>query len=221
MPPSAGYDFVMHPHEHFELAFGFLDFEQRGQFEARQALVLGVAGECRCPLLALGSPVSAVEDGGFHFLDGGSDVRFPGQLVAHPPSTRAGPKLHRPSRPSCVTVLKVATDKLLRSGAQLKLRMAGSVLPRLLPARRGYRSRKRVRSRGSTTPATDSKSSLSSMSTPPANACSDARSRLSFSASFSLAGRCTWCATRSSCRRTSVISVLKTSGQTSANPWRS
>ena len=45
VPPSAGYGFVMHPHEHFELALGFLDFEQRGQFEARQA------GECRRPLL--------------------------------------------------------------------------------------------------------------------------------------------------------------------------
>ena len=120
--PSSG--FVMQPHEDPLPPLGFLDFEQRGQFEARQAVALGFAGECRRPLLALGSLVSAVEDGGFHFLDGGSDVRFPEQLVARPPSTRAGPKLRRPSRPSCVTVLKVATDKLLRSGAQLKLRMA-------------------------------------------------------------------------------------------------
>ena len=62
MPPSAGYDFVMHPHEHFELALGFLDFEPRGQFEARQALEPGVAGECRCSRIVLGSLVSAVED---------------------------------------------------------------------------------------------------------------------------------------------------------------
>ena len=102
--PASG--FVMQPHEDPLPPLGFLDFEQRGQFEARQAVELGFAGECRRPSFVLGSLVSAVEDGGFHFLDGGSDVRFPEQLVAHPPSTRAGPKLRRPSRPSCVTVLK-------------------------------------------------------------------------------------------------------------------
>ena len=99
--PSSG--FVMQPHEDPLPPLGFLDFEQRGQFEARQAIVLGVAGECRCSRIVLGSLVgslvSAVEDGGFHFLDGGSDVRFPEQLVAHPLSTRAGPKLRRPESP--------------------------------------------------------------------------------------------------------------------------
>ena len=100
------------------LALGILEIEQGGQFEARQAIELDVARECRRPSIVLGSLVIAVEDGGFYFLDGGSDVRFPEQLVAHPPSTRAGPKLRRPSRPSCVTVIKVATDKLLRAVIQ-------------------------------------------------------------------------------------------------------
>ena len=68
--PSSG--FVMQPHEDPLPPLGFLDFEQRGQFEARQAIVLGVAGECRCSRIVLGSLVSAVEDSGFHFLDGGS-----------------------------------------------------------------------------------------------------------------------------------------------------
>ena len=53
--PSAGHDFVMQPHEDPLLAVGFLDFEQRGQFEARQAIVLGFAGECRRSRIVLGS----------------------------------------------------------------------------------------------------------------------------------------------------------------------
>ena len=41
--PSAG--FVMQPHEDSLPPLGFLDFEPRGQFEARQAIVLGFAGD--------------------------------------------------------------------------------------------------------------------------------------------------------------------------------
>ena len=47
--PSAGHDFVMQPHEDPLLAVGFLAVEPRGQLEARQAIVLGFAGECRRP----------------------------------------------------------------------------------------------------------------------------------------------------------------------------
>ena len=43
--PYAGHEFVVHPHEDPLPPLGFLDFEQRGQFEARQAIVLGFAGE--------------------------------------------------------------------------------------------------------------------------------------------------------------------------------
>ena len=60
--------FVMQPHEDPLPPLGFLDFKQRGQFEARQAVALGFAGECRRPLLALGSLVSAVEDGACIFF---------------------------------------------------------------------------------------------------------------------------------------------------------
>ena len=78
VPPSAGYDFVMHPHEHFELALGFLDFEQRGQFEARQAVELG-------------SLVSAVEDGGFQVRNSSAYVRLLQKTVPNPPRPQAGP----------------------------------------------------------------------------------------------------------------------------------
>ena len=91
VPPSAGYGFVMHPHEHFELALSFLDFEQRGQFEARQAVELGFAGECRRPLLVLGSLVSAVEDGGFQVRNSSAYVRLLQKTVPNPPRPQAGP----------------------------------------------------------------------------------------------------------------------------------
>ena len=90
-PPYAAHEFAVHPHENFELALGFLDFEQRVQLQPRQAVVLDFAGECRRPSFVLGSLVSAVEDGGFHFLDGGAYVRFPEHLVALAPRPQAGP----------------------------------------------------------------------------------------------------------------------------------
>ena len=42
--PSAGHDFMMQPHEDPLPPLGFLDFEQRGQFEARQAGVASLSG---------------------------------------------------------------------------------------------------------------------------------------------------------------------------------
>ena len=48
-PPYAAHEFAVHPHENFELALGFLDFEQRVQLQPRQAVALGFAGECRRP----------------------------------------------------------------------------------------------------------------------------------------------------------------------------
>ena len=75
MPPSAGYDFVMQPHEDPLLALGILEIEQGCQLHPRQAIVLGVAGECRCSRIVLGSLVSAVEDGGAPGRDGSADIR--------------------------------------------------------------------------------------------------------------------------------------------------
>ena len=116
--PSAGYDFVMHPHEHFELALGFLDFEPRGQFEARQALALGFAGECRRPLLVLGSLVSAVEDGGFQVRNSSAYVRLLQKTVPNPPRPRAFAEPSFPSRPSRVAVVAVASGELSRTVIQ-------------------------------------------------------------------------------------------------------
>ena len=87
--PSSG--FVMQPHEDPLLALGFLDFEQRGQFEARQAIVLGFAGECRCSRIVLGSLVSAVEDSGLQVRDGSAYVRLLQKTVPNPPRPQAGP----------------------------------------------------------------------------------------------------------------------------------
>ena len=74
--PSAGHDFVMQPHEDPLLAVGFLAVEPRGQLEAHQALALGFAGECRRPLLVLGSLVSAVEGSGLQVRDGSAYMRL-------------------------------------------------------------------------------------------------------------------------------------------------
>ena len=59
--PSAGHDFMMQPHEDPLPPLGFLDFEPRGQFEARQAIVLDV---CRHSRIVLGSLMIVVDDSG-------------------------------------------------------------------------------------------------------------------------------------------------------------
>ena len=87
--PASG--FVMQPHEDPLPPLGFLDFEQRGQFEARQAVELGFAGECRCSRIALGSLVSAVEDGGFQVRNSSAYVRLLQKTVPNPPRPQAGP----------------------------------------------------------------------------------------------------------------------------------
>ena len=46
------------------LALGFLEIEQGDQLEARQAIELDVAGECRHSRIVLGSLVSVVDDSG-------------------------------------------------------------------------------------------------------------------------------------------------------------
>ena len=74
--PSSGHDFVMQPHEDPLLALGFLDFEPRGQFEARQAIELDVAGECRHSRIVLGSLMIVVEDSGAPGRDGSADMRL-------------------------------------------------------------------------------------------------------------------------------------------------
>ena len=74
--PSSG--FVMQPHEDPLPPHGFLDFEPRGQFEAR-------------PLLVLGSLVSAVEDGGFQVRNSSAYVRLLQKTVPNPPRPQAGP----------------------------------------------------------------------------------------------------------------------------------
>ena len=74
--PSAGHDFVIQPHEDPLLAVGFLAVEPRGQLEARQAIVLGFAGECRRSRIVLGSLVSVVEDSGAPGRDGSADIRL-------------------------------------------------------------------------------------------------------------------------------------------------
>ena len=77
--PSADHDFMMQPHEDPLPPLGFLDFE------ARQAIELGVAGECRRSRIILGSLVSAVEDGGLQVRDGSAYVRLLEQLPSLPP----------------------------------------------------------------------------------------------------------------------------------------
>ena len=72
--PSAG--FVMQLHEDPLPPLGFLDFEPRGQFEARQAIEPGVAGECRRSRIVLGSLMSVVDDSGAPGRDGSADIRL-------------------------------------------------------------------------------------------------------------------------------------------------
>ena len=74
--PSAGHDFMMQPHEDPLLAVGFLEIEPRGQFEARQAIELDVAGECRHSRIVLGSLVSVVKDSGAPGRDDSADMRL-------------------------------------------------------------------------------------------------------------------------------------------------
>ena len=74
--PSSGHDFVMQPHEDPLPPLGFLDFEPRGQFEARQAIELDVAGECRHSRIVLGSLMIVVDDSGAPGRDGSADMRF-------------------------------------------------------------------------------------------------------------------------------------------------
>ena len=141
----------MHPHEHFELAFGFLDFEPRGQFEARQAIELGFAGECRRSRILLGSLVSAVDGGGLQVRDGSADIRLLEQLVSLPPRPRAVAAPSFPSRPSCVAVVAVASNEPGRAVLQAQRgvalaslrpprpKPAPSALPCGVPGRRGKR----------------------------------------------------------------------------------
>ena len=74
--PSAGHDFVMQPHEDPLLAVGFLEIEQGGQFEARQAIELDVAGECRHSRIVLGSLMNVVDDSSAPGRDGSADKRL-------------------------------------------------------------------------------------------------------------------------------------------------
>ena len=121
--PSSG--FVMQPHEDPLLAVGFLDFEQRGQFEARQAIVLGFAGECRCSRIVLGSLVSAVEDSGLQVRDGSAYMRLLEQLVSlpsRPPSRRRAqlpepPELHCRDRSSQRRTESCGKPSAARDGA--------------------------------------------------------------------------------------------------------
>ena len=125
--PSSG--FVMQPHEDPLPPLGFLDFEQRGQFEARQAIVLGVAGECRCSRIVLGSLVSAVEDSGLQVRDGSADIRLLEQLVSLPPRPRA---FAEPSFPSRVAVVGAASNEPGRAVIQAQ---RGVALASLRPPR--------------------------------------------------------------------------------------
>ena len=125
--PASG--FVMQPHEDPLPPLGFLDFEQRGQFEARQVIVLGVAGECRCSRIVLGSLVSAVEDSGLQVRDGSADIRLLEQLVSLPPRPRAVAEPSFPSRPSCVAVVAVASNEPGRAVLQAQRRVALASFP--------------------------------------------------------------------------------------------
>ena len=72
--PSSG--FVMQPQEDPLPPLGFLDFKQRSQFEACQAIELDVAGECRHSRIVLGSLVSVVKDSGAPGRDDSADMRL-------------------------------------------------------------------------------------------------------------------------------------------------
>ena len=72
--PSSG--FVMQPHEDPLPPLGFLDFKQRSQFEACQAIELDVAGECRRSRIVLGSLVSVVKDSGAPGRDSSAYMRL-------------------------------------------------------------------------------------------------------------------------------------------------
>ena len=70
--PSSG--FVMQPQE--DPLPPLLDFKQRSQFEACQAIELDVAGECRHSRIVLGSLVSVVKDSGAPGRDDSADMRL-------------------------------------------------------------------------------------------------------------------------------------------------
>ena len=142
--PSAGHDFVMQPHEDPLLAVGFLAVEPRGQLEARQAIVLGFAGECRRSRIVLGSLVSAVEDGGLQVRDGSADIRLLEQLVSLPPRPRAVAELSFPSRPSRVAVVRpgeqfnpLFTNAFLTIARVVPLRVGTLCTPRVMRKKKG------------------------------------------------------------------------------------
>ena len=127
--PSSGHDFVMQPHEDPLLAVGFLEIEPRGQFEARQAIEIDVAGECRHSRIVLGSLMNVVDDSGAPGRDGSADKRLLEQLVSLPPRPRAFAEPSIPSRPSCVAVVTVASGEPGRAVLQAQRGVALASFP--------------------------------------------------------------------------------------------